>query len=155
MPLTWTAPPADPQAWPLPPAAITHPRTAGTFSRALRLLARGSRTLQERRAARRRAAQPGQALAKCSLEPARLLGPVPAMRRKGRLQGLDADMVVFDPATIAPGQLPAQHAAVAGYRMSWSTAPLWCATATSRATPGRCARSAPTRAEPGRAACPG
>src|SRR6266487_1555566 len=27
MPLTWTAPPADPRAWPLPPTAITHPRT--------------------------------------------------------------------------------------------------------------------------------
>src|SRR5207302_4069525 len=40
MPVTWTAPAADPQAWPLPPAAITHPRTAGTFSRALRLLTR-------------------------------------------------------------------------------------------------------------------
>ena len=27
--LAWTAPPADPDAWPLPPAALTHPRTAG------------------------------------------------------------------------------------------------------------------------------
>jgi len=43
-----------------------------------------------------------QALAKCSLEPARLLEErVPAMRGKGRLQaGLDADIVVFDPETI-------------------------------------------------------
>ena len=43
-----------------------------------------------------------QALAKCSLEPARLLEErVPAMRRKGRLQvGMDADVVVFDPETI-------------------------------------------------------
>ena len=97
MPLTWTAPPADPLAWPLPPVAITHPRTAGTFCRALRLLTRGdggrlgdgSLSL-------------GQALAKCSLEPARLLEDrVPAMRRKGRLQaGMDADIVVFDPETI-------------------------------------------------------
>jgi N-acyl-D-aspartate/D-glutamate deacylase len=91
MPLTWTAPPADPQAWPLPRTAITHPRTAGTFSRAIRLLTR----------------EAGQfslagALAKCSLEPARLLADrVPAMRRKGRLQaGMDADVVVFDPETI-------------------------------------------------------
>jgi imidazolonepropionase-like amidohydrolase len=98
MPLTWTAPPADPLAWPLPPTAITHPRTAGTFGRALRLLTRdgaefgldGLLSL-------------AQALAKCSLEPARLLEDrVPAMRRKGRLQaGLDADIVVFDPATVA------------------------------------------------------
>jgi N-acyl-D-aspartate/D-glutamate deacylase len=90
MPLTWTAPPADPQAWPLPPAAITHPRTAGTFSRALRLLARQSRF------------RLGEVLARCSLEPARLLQDrVPALRGKGRLQpGSDADIVVFDPASI-------------------------------------------------------
>ena len=91
MPLTWTDPPADPLAWPLPPTAMTHPRTAGTFSRALRLLAReGPLSL-------------ARALAKCSLEPARLLQDrVPAMRRKGRMQvGADADVVVFDAAAIA------------------------------------------------------
>jgi dihydroorotase-like cyclic amidohydrolase len=90
MPLTWTAPPADSQVWPLPPTAITHPRTAGTFSRALRLLTReGPLSLAE-------------ALAKCSLEPARLLqDQVPALRQKGRLRtGADADVVVFDPAAI-------------------------------------------------------
>ena len=90
MPLTWTAPPADPRVWPLPPTAITHPRTAGTFSRALRLLTReGPLGLAE-------------ALAKCSLEPARLLqDQVPALRQKGRLRtGADADVVVFDPAAI-------------------------------------------------------
>ena len=90
MPLTWTAPPADPLAWPLPPTAITHPRTAGTFSRALRLLTRpGPLSL-------------AQALAKCSLEPARLLQDrVPALRQKGRMQaGADADVIVFDPAAI-------------------------------------------------------
>lgn len=94
MPLTWTAPPADPLAWPLPTTAITHPRTAGTFCRALRLLTGGA---------------PGggplglaEALAKCSLGPARLLQErVPAMRRKGRLRpGMDADLVVFDPTAI-------------------------------------------------------
>jgi N-acyl-D-aspartate/D-glutamate deacylase len=90
MPLTWTAPPADPRVWPLPPTAITHPRTAGTFSRALRLLTReGPLSLAE-------------TLAKCSLEPARLLQhQVPALRQKGRLRtGADADVVVFDPAAI-------------------------------------------------------
>jgi cytosine/adenosine deaminase-related metal-dependent hydrolase len=90
MPLTWTAPPANPLAWPLPPTAITHPRTAGTFSRALRLLTRqGPLSL-------------AQALAKCSLEPARLLQDrVPALRQKGRIQaGADADVIVFDPAAI-------------------------------------------------------
>ena len=96
MPLTWTAPPADPLAWPLPPTAITHPRTAGTFSRALRLLTR------EGLLPRGGPLSLAQALAKCSLDPARLLeGPVPAMRGKGRLQaGRDADIVVFDPETV-------------------------------------------------------
>jgi len=98
MPLTWTTPLADPLAWPLPPTAITHPRTAGTFGRALRLLTRDGADfgLGELMSL-------AQALAKCSLEPARLLEDrVPAMRRKGRLQaGLDADVVVFNPATVA------------------------------------------------------
>ncbi len=105
MPLTWTAAPADPLAWPLPPAAITHPRTAGTFCRALRLLTRG---VGGRLAGNGGRLGDGplslaQALAKCSLEPARLLEDrAPVMRRKGRLQvGMDADVVVFDPATIS------------------------------------------------------
>jgi N-acyl-D-aspartate/D-glutamate deacylase len=91
MPVTWTEPPGDPLAWPLPGTAITHPRTAGTFSRALRLLTRGDARLGL-----------AYALAKCSLEPARLLEDhVPAMRQKGRLQaGTDADVVVFDPGRI-------------------------------------------------------
>jgi N-acyl-D-aspartate/D-glutamate deacylase len=97
MPLTWTSPPDDPLAWPLPPTAITHPRTAGTFGRALRLLTRDGAEF-----GLGRLLSLAEALAKCSLEPARLLADrVPAVRRKGRLQaGLDADVVVFDPAAI-------------------------------------------------------
>jgi N-acyl-D-aspartate/D-glutamate deacylase len=97
MPLTWSraSPPAstapDPDAWPLPAAAFTHPRTAGTFGRSLRLLTRDGGSLEL-----------AEALAKCSLAPARLLEDhVPAMRRKGRVaEGADADIVVLDPATI-------------------------------------------------------
>jgi cytosine/adenosine deaminase-related metal-dependent hydrolase len=91
MPLTWTGPVPDPLTWPLPDTAFTHPRTAGTFSRALRILG----------------AQNGplgliETLRRSSLLPARLLEPcVPGMRRKGRLQtGCDADIVVFDPVTV-------------------------------------------------------
>jgi N-acyl-D-aspartate/D-glutamate deacylase len=107
MPLTWNraaapagptsastasaSPAPDPEAWPLPPAAFTHPRTAGTFGRSLRLLTRDGGSLDL-----------AQALAKCSLDPARLLEErVPAMRRKGRIAaGADADIVVFDPAAL-------------------------------------------------------
>ena len=104
MPLTWTAPPADPLAWPLPPTAITHPRTAGTFCRALRLLTREAPDWAGAGGVAGVAGLAGlpQVLARCSLEPARLLeGWVPVMRGKGRLQvGRDADVVVFDPATV-------------------------------------------------------
>jgi N-acyl-D-aspartate/D-glutamate deacylase len=99
MPLTWPGPVPDQMTWPLPEGVITHPRTAGTYSRTLRLLgtdrvgpagASGSLGLTE-------------TLRRSSLLPARLLQDrVPAMRRKGRLQpGCDADIVVFDPATVS------------------------------------------------------
>ena len=98
MPLTWTGTRPDPLTWPLPPGAFTHPRTAGTFSRALRLLTREEGGL---RAGGGRLGL-AEALGKCSLYPARLLEDhVPSMRGKGRLRaGSDADIVVFDPATI-------------------------------------------------------
>jgi len=91
MPLTWAGPVPDPLTWPLPDTAFTHPRAAGTFSRALRMLGKEGGPLGLTETLRR-----------SSLLPARLLEPsVPAMRRKGRLQvGCDADIVVFDPATI-------------------------------------------------------
>jgi len=69
-----------------------HPRNAGTFSRVLAQYVRekGTITLME-------------ALRKMSLMPAQMLErSTPTARQKGRLQErADADIVVFDPATIA------------------------------------------------------
>ena len=92
MPLTWPAAAPDPMTWPLPPGAVTHPRSSGTFCRALRLLSREGGPLGL-----------ADALARCTLEPARLLQDhAPAMRSKGRLQvGCDADIVVLDPAAVS------------------------------------------------------
>jgi dihydroorotase-like cyclic amidohydrolase len=92
MPLTWTGAVPDQMIWPLPGSAFTHPRTAGTFSRALRMLGTGDGPLGLTETLRR-----------CSLLPAQLLeARVPAMRRKGRVQaGGDADIVVFDPARVS------------------------------------------------------
>ena len=97
MPLTWPGAVPDQLAWPLPDGAFTHPRTAGTFARALRMLASDSGPVG--------VGGPlglTETLRRCSLLPAQQLeGCVPAMRHKGRLRsGCDADIVVFDPATV-------------------------------------------------------
>ena len=75
--------------WPLPPEAVTHPRTAGTFGRALRLWREEGTPLID-------------AVRRATLLPASVLhDAVPAMRAKGRVQaGADADLVVFDPQRI-------------------------------------------------------
>lgn len=69
-----------------------HPRNAGTFSRVLAQYVRekGTLTLME-------------ALRKMTLMPAEMLErSTPAAQQKGRMQeGADADIVVFDPATIS------------------------------------------------------
>lgn len=70
---------------------IGHPRNAGTYSRVLARYVRsqGALTLMD-------------ALRKMTLMPAqRLELATPAARQKGRLhEGVDADLVIFDPATI-------------------------------------------------------
>jgi dihydroorotase len=71
---------------------IGHPRVAGTFARVLGRYVREERALPLM-----------DALKKMTLLPARRLeARVPAMRRKGRVRaGADADLVLFDPRTVA------------------------------------------------------
>jgi hypothetical protein len=91
MPLTWPDGTRDTHAWPLPPGATTHPRTAGTFAKSLRqlVLETGLWTWSE-------------AFRRCSYLPARVLDDIaPAARSKGQLAiGADADIVVLDPGTL-------------------------------------------------------
>lgn len=79
----------DTRRWPLPPGGLTHPRTAGTFSKALRMMVgSGAWTWPE-------------AFRRCSLLPAQVLASCPAAAGKGRLAvGADADVVVLDPAAV-------------------------------------------------------
>lgn len=76
----------------LEPGDNNHPRAAGTFARTLGRYVRDEQVLGL-----------VDALAKMTILPARRLeGACPALARKGRLQiGADADVCVFDPATIA------------------------------------------------------
>jgi N-acyl-D-aspartate/D-glutamate deacylase len=90
MPVLWPGGRHESSEWPLPAGGVTHPRTAGTFCRTLRLYVRESRDWTWLEAFRR-----------CSYLPARTLDFAPAARGKGRLQpGADADIVVIDPAVV-------------------------------------------------------
>ncbi|KJL32894.1 amidohydrolase family protein [Microbacterium azadirachtae] len=96
MPISWPGSGGAPtvyeqRRWPLPEGGHTHPRTAGTFAKSLRLMVRESGTWSWIEAFRR-----------CSYLPARVLDEAsPAMRAKGHLSvGADADIVVLDPAAI-------------------------------------------------------
>lgn len=91
MPVLWPKGVTDSDEWPLPAGSTTHPRTAGTFARSLRLMVReqGLWTWVE-------------AFRRASYLPARVLDDVaPAMHGKGRLApGADADLVVLDPSAV-------------------------------------------------------
>ncbi len=69
-----------------------HPRNAGTYSRVLAQYVREKKTLTLMEALRKMTLMPAQMLERST----------PAGRHKGRLQeGADADIVIFDPQTIA------------------------------------------------------
>ncbi|MET8468962.1 amidohydrolase family protein [Streptomyces sp. NPDC006422] len=91
MPVFWPDGTHDSTRWPLPPGGTTHPRTAGTFAKTLRLMVRetGAWTWLE-------------TFRRCSYLPARILDDIaPSARTKGRLSvGADADVVVLDPTTV-------------------------------------------------------
>lgn len=73
-------------------ASGAHPRGAGTFARVVGRYVREDSLLTLMGAIRKATLLPVQALE----------GRAPAMRRKGRIQpSMDADLVVFDPATLA------------------------------------------------------
>lgn len=72
--------------------ASGHPRNAGTYSRVLAQYVREKKTLTLMEALRKMTLMPAQMLERST----------PAGKRKGRMQeGSDADVVVFDPQTIA------------------------------------------------------
>jgi N-acyl-D-aspartate/D-glutamate deacylase len=72
-------------------AGNAHPRSAGTFSRVLGVYVRDRKVLTLEEAINRMTLMPAR----------RLEARLPAMKRKGRIQpGADADITVFDPATV-------------------------------------------------------
>ena len=89
IPLVPTSAAFDPLQWPLSDGAVTHPRSAGCFSRVLRLWREQGRPLSD-------------AIRRSSLLPAKVLeASCPSMRAKGRIRaGADADLVVFDPVRV-------------------------------------------------------
>lgn len=89
--VTWPGGVTESREWPLPPGGVTHPRTAGTYAKAIRTMVRERGTWTWLEAFRR-----------CSYLPARVVDEAsPAARGKGHLGvGADADIVVLDPDRI-------------------------------------------------------
>ena len=77
--------------WPLPEGLQSHPRAAGNYSRFMRRWVRERKVLSWM-----------DAIRAASLNACLILGDcAPVLKKKGRLQeGMDADIVVFDPETI-------------------------------------------------------
>jgi N-acyl-D-glutamate deacylase len=78
--------------WPLPKGLNSHPRSAGCYSRFLRMWVRERGIISWM-----------DAIRKASLIPAQIMGEgTPMMQKKGRVQvGMDADIIVFNPETVA------------------------------------------------------
>lgn len=78
--------------WPLEDDMFAHPRSAGTYTRLLSHYVRDRKVLSL-----------SNAIKKASLIPAQILEKsVEQMKYKGRIQtGMDADIIVFDPYTVA------------------------------------------------------
>jgi cytosine/adenosine deaminase-related metal-dependent hydrolase len=90
MPIAFRDGTMDTREWPLPPGGSTHPRIAGTFTKALRAMV-GSGQWSWVEAFRR-----------CSYLPSQVLSFSKDMHGKGRLApGCDADLVVLDPEALA------------------------------------------------------
>jgi len=93
----------------LNPGNNNHPRASGAFSRTLAVYVRERGTLSLMDAIRKMTLLPAQALE----------ARAPAFRRKGRLAvGADADLVVFDPATVRD-RATVEHPELTSEGMAW------------------------------------
>mgnify|MGYP000377385567 CR=1 FL=1 len=107
----------DKDTWPIPENAWSHPRSAGTFTRFLRVYVREMQSVSLMEAIRRLSYGPAAMLEEA----------IPQMKQKGRLLvGADADIVVFDMNTVtdkATFEKPAQmsegmsHVIVSGVQL--------------------------------------
>jgi hypothetical protein len=80
--------------WPIPPGMIAHPRSTGCFAQALSWVVRDLGAMSLTEMIRRSTVVPATILEQAA----------PALAGKGRLGiGADADVTIFDPATVRPG----------------------------------------------------